>query len=151
LQITAVKVRQVRGTMPTEGPFWEERLVRPVDVYPAFRKEQHLGEYGRQIDDRSLEVEAFFLTIETDDGVRGVSGPFRAPCAHFVATQLRPVLLGQDPLATEYLWDVIHRLMVHGRQGEAMFALSVVDCAEAHLASSWRESFNGTKRLYASC
>jgi L-alanine-DL-glutamate epimerase-like enolase superfamily enzyme len=137
LKITAVKLRQVRGTMPTEGPFWEERLVRPVDVYQVFRKEQHLGEYGRQIDDRSLEVEAFFLTIETDDGVRGVSGPFRAPCAHFVATQLRPVLLGQDPLATEYLWDVIHRLMVHGRQGEAMFALSVVDCALWDLKGKW--------------
>ena len=100
MKITAVRVRQVRGTMPTEGPFWEERLVRPVDVYPEFRKEQHLAEYGRQIDDRSLEVEAFFLTIETDDGVSGIAGPFREPCAHFVATQLRPVLLGKDPLAT---------------------------------------------------
>lgn len=59
MKITAVKVRQVRGTMPTEGPFWEERLVRPVDIYPEFRKEQHLAEYGRQVDDRSLEIEAF--------------------------------------------------------------------------------------------
>ncbi len=137
MKITAVKVRQVRGTMPTEGPFWEERLVRPVDIYPEFRKEQHLAEYGRQVDDRSLEIEAFFLTIETDDGVSGLAGPFREPCAHIVATQLRPILTGQDPLATEYLWDVMHRLLVHGRQGEAMFAISVVDCALWDLKGKW--------------
>ena len=101
LKITAVRVRKVRGVMPTEGPFWEERLVRPIDVYPEFRAEQHLGEYGRQVGDRGLEIEAFFLTIETDDGVSGMSGPFREPCAHIVATQLRPVLLGKDPRASE--------------------------------------------------
>jgi hypothetical protein len=49
--------------MPTAGPFWEERLVRPIDIYPEFRKEQHLAEYGRQVDDRSLEVTGYFLTF----------------------------------------------------------------------------------------
>jgi L-rhamnonate dehydratase len=137
LKITAVRVRKVRGTMPTEGPFWEERLVRPIDVYPDYRAEQHLGEYGRQIGDHGLEIEAFFLTIETDDGVRGISGPFRAPCAHIVSSQLRPILLGKDPRASEYLWDVMHRLLVHGRQGEAMFAISVVDCALWDLKGKW--------------
>jgi len=137
LKITAVRVRRVRGTMPTDGPFWEERLVRPVDIYPDFRAQQHLGEYGRQVGDRALEIEAYFLTIETDEGVFGISGPFREPCAQIVATQLRPILLGRDPLATEHLWDVIHRLQVHGRQGEAMFGLSVVDCALWDLKGKW--------------
>jgi L-rhamnonate dehydratase len=137
LKITGVRVRRVQGTMPTDGPFWEERLVRPVDIYPEFRAETHLAEYGRQVSERALELEAFFLTIETDDGVSGMAGPFRAPCAHIVATQLRPILLGRDPLATEYLWDVMHRLLVHGRQGEAMFAISVVDCALWDLKGKW--------------
>jgi L-alanine-DL-glutamate epimerase-like enolase superfamily enzyme len=132
-----VRVRKVRGVMPTEGPFWEERLVRPVDVYPDFRAEQYLGEYGRPIGERGLEVEAFFLTIETDNGASGTSGPFREPCAHIVAAQLRPILLGKDPLASEHLWDVMHRLLVHGRQGEAMFAISVVDCALWDLKGKW--------------
>jgi L-rhamnonate dehydratase len=137
LKITAVRVRRVRGTMPTSGPFWEERLVRPVDIYPDFRAQQHLSEYGRQVGNRTLEIEAFFLTIETDEGVSGIAGPFREPCAHVVATQLRPILIGRDPLASEHLWDVIHRLQVHGRQGEAMFALSVVDCALWDLKGRW--------------
>ena len=137
MKITGVRVRRVKGTMPTEGPFWEERLVRPIDIYPEFRAETYLAEYGRQVSERALELEAFFLVIETDDGVSGLAGPFRAPCAHIVATQLRPILLGRDPLATEYLWDVMHRLLVHGRQGEAMFAISVVDCALWDLKGKW--------------
>ncbi len=137
MKITAVRVRKVRGIMPTDGPFWEERLVRPIDVYPDYRAEHYLGEYGRPIGNRGLEIEAFFLTIETDDGVSGMSGPFREPCAHVVATQLRPILMGKDPLASEYLWDVMHRLLVHGRQGEAMFAISVVDCALWDLKGKW--------------
>jgi L-alanine-DL-glutamate epimerase-like enolase superfamily enzyme len=136
MKITAVKVREVRGVMPTEGKFWEQRLLRPVDVYPHYRH-QGVIEGGEQIDDRHLRINAFFLTIGTDDGVTGLSGPFREPCAHMVATQLRPILLGQDPLATEYLWDVMHRLLVHGRQGEAMLAISVVDCALWDLKGKW--------------
>ena len=40
VRITNVRVRQVTGTMATEGPFWEERLVRPIDIYPEYRREQ---------------------------------------------------------------------------------------------------------------
>lgn len=136
MKITAVRVRRVAGTMTTDGPFWEERLCRPVDIYPAYRA-QGMFEGGEQIDDRHLRQIAFFLTIETDEGVSGLAGPFREPCALIVATQLRPILLGQDPLATEYLWDVMHRLLVHGRQGEAMFAVSVVDLALWDLKGKW--------------
>ncbi len=136
MKITAVKVRHVQGVMPTDGTFWEQRLLRPIDIYPEYRR-QGMFEGGEQQDDRHLRIEAFFLTIETDDGVTGLSGPFREPCAQIVATQLRPILLGKDPLATEYLWDVMHRLLVHGRQGEAMFAISVVDCALWDLKGKW--------------
>jgi hypothetical protein len=32
MKITAVRLRKLRGTMPTSEPFWEERLVRPIDI-----------------------------------------------------------------------------------------------------------------------
>ncbi len=34
MRITDVKLRLLSGTMPVEAEFWEERLSRPVDVYP---------------------------------------------------------------------------------------------------------------------
>ena len=57
--------------------------------------------------------------------------------AFFVARRLRPVLLGRDPVAHEMLWDQMHRIMVHGRQGDAMLAISAVDCALWDLKGRW--------------
>ena len=31
-----------------------------------------------------------------------------------MARRLRPIILGQDPIAHEKLWDQMHRIMVHG-------------------------------------
>ena len=51
--------------------------------------------------------------------------------------RLRPILLGQDPIAHEKLWDQMHRIMVHGRQGDAMLAISAIDCALWDLKGRW--------------
>lgn len=140
MRIEALRLRRLVSTMPTDGPFWEERLCRPVDVYPEFRAqggfEGRIDEGGIQLDERRLQIAAYFLIVETDEGVRGLSGPFREPCARYVAA-LRPLLIGRDPLASEQLWDLMHRTLVHGRQGEAMFAVSVIDCALWDLKGRW--------------
>ena len=128
MKIAKLRVRRVSGTMETDGPFWEERLVRPIDIYPEYRA-QGVWEGGAQIDDRHLRVTSDFLEIETDDGVIGTAGPMWPECAELIFRRLQPVLLGKDPLATELLWDQMHRLEVHGRQGFMMVAISAVDCA----------------------
>ncbi len=45
--------------------------------------------------------------------------------------------MGRDPIAHELLWDQMHRLMVHGRQGSTMLAISAVDCALWDLKGRW--------------
>ena len=40
MKITSLKLRQVSGNMPTDGEFWEERLVRPIDIYPEHKAER---------------------------------------------------------------------------------------------------------------
>jgi L-alanine-DL-glutamate epimerase-like enolase superfamily enzyme len=57
--------------------------------------------------------------------------------AWIVATRLRPIVVGRDPIAHELLWDQMHRIMVHGRQGDAMLAISAVDCALWDLKGRW--------------
>ncbi len=42
---------------------------------------------------------------------------------------MAPLLIGGDPLATEYWWDVLYRYCVHGRKGVEMMAISALDCA----------------------
>jgi L-rhamnonate dehydratase len=128
MKITRLKVRQVTGTMTTDGPFWEERLVRPLDIYPEHRDDfPPWG--GEQVDATSFKMTQWFVVIETDEGVHGTAGPLWPDAARLCLTQLAPLIVGRDPLAIEKLWDQMHRAQVHGRQGDAMIALSAVDCA----------------------
>lgn len=128
MRITKVRVREVTGTMATDRPFWEERLVRPIDIYPDYRKQMPAWG-GDQIDDRRFKLTQYFVQIETDEGVIGIAGPTWPDAARLCVTQLAPIIMGKDPLATELLWDQMHRIQVHGRQGDPMIALSAIDCA----------------------
>jgi len=138
MQITAVRLRRLSGTMETDAPLWEERLVRPIDIYPEYRVRQDF-EGGEQLDARHFRFVQHFLEIEADTGLIGIAGPLSETVAYFIGRRLRPMLMGRDPIASEKLWDQMHRLMVHGRQGEAMFAISAVDCALWDLKGRWLE------------
>ncbi len=135
MKITAVRLLRLRGTMRTDGPFWEERLVRPIDIYPEYRSRSDF-EGGSQ-SGNSFSLEQYFLRIETDEVPLGIAGPVTEMVALFVGKRLRPIILGQDPIAHEKLWDQMHRIMVHGRQGDAMLAISAVDCALWDLKGRW--------------
>jgi len=136
MRINAVRLRRVRGTMHTDGPLWEDRLVQPIDIYPEYRN-RFTPSGGTQIDAHRFRIETCFLQIETDDGPIGIAGPMPDAVASIVAGQLRPILLGKDPIASEMLWDQMHRILVHGRQGDAMLAISAVDCALWDLKGRW--------------
>jgi len=136
MKITAVRILRLSGTLQTDGKLWEDRLVRPIDIYPEYRVRDDF-EGGTQIDPTHFRLQQHFLRIETDDGVHGIAGPLPDMVALYVARRLRPILLGQDPVAHEKLWDQMHRIMVHGRQGDAMLAISAVDCALWDLKGRW--------------
>ena len=132
MKITNLRLRRLSGTMEVDGPFFEERLVRPLDIYPDFRSRGP----GEQTDDRHFRVSETFLQIETDEGVSGICGSVGNGVA-FHVSQLASLLIGKDPLATEYLWDVMFRSSVHGRQGEPMMGISVIDNALWDLKGKW--------------
>ena len=130
MKITDVRIRRLYGTMNTEGPFWEERLLRPIDVYPDYRVRDIAEAHGgQQVDSNTLKIKGDYLEIHTDEGVTGIAGPVWEVCSHMIMTSLKPIIMGKDPLAIELLWDQMHRLQVHGRQGHMMVAISAIDCA----------------------
>ena len=137
MKITAVRVLGLTSRLETGPDYWEQRFSRPIDVYDEFRNASAPAPHGEQIDGRYFKITGYFVEIETDEGVTGFSGPFREPAAHIVASQLRPILMGRDPRATEQLWDIMFRLFVHGRQGEPMHAISAVDLALWDLKGKW--------------
>jgi L-alanine-DL-glutamate epimerase-like enolase superfamily enzyme len=127
MKISDVRLRQVRGTLEFDGEFWEERLIRPIDMYPRFAAEGPT--WLPKIAEGRYRVETVFIELETDDGAVGIGGPIPLEQAFIVDRELRPILLNSDPMAHEVIWDTLYRSAVHGRKGVTMMAISAVDCA----------------------
>ncbi|MDQ3413049.1 MAG: mandelate racemase/muconate lactonizing protein [Chloroflexota bacterium] len=137
MKITRVRLRELTGSFEFEGPFWEERLIRPIDVYPEFKADGPGSWLPHQLPDGRYQIRTVFVQIETDEGVTGLGGPVPHHLAYIINQQLAPLLLGQDPTATEKLWDIMYRDAVHGRKGPTMMAISAVDCALWDLRGNW--------------
>ena len=137
MKITHLRLRELSGTLVHEGPFWEERLIRPVDIYPEHKAEREEWWMPHRTGDNRSEVHAIFLEIETDEGVTGLAGPVSRDVAYIVDQQFRRLLDGQDPIATERIWDKLYRSAVHGRKGPTMMAISAIDCALWDLRGKW--------------
>ena len=137
MKITAVRLQQVEGTFEHEGAFWEERLVRPIDVYPEHRI-QGPG-YTPQAEEGRYPIRAVFVQIETDEGVTGLAGPVGEQEAFLIDRSLKGILMGQDPRAVELIWDQLYRHSVHGRKGTTMMAISALDCALWDIRGKWAD------------
>ena len=74
---------------------------------------------------------AMLVEIETDDGLIGWGecyGPARITAA--VVDSVGPWLIGEDPLRTDHLWQMIYaRLRDHGQKGVVIQGLSGIDIA----------------------
>jgi L-alanine-DL-glutamate epimerase-like enolase superfamily enzyme len=78
---------------------------------------------------------ALIVEIETDSGLVGIAeagaagGPL-ASTAAVIEHELKPLLIGQDPLMIERLWQLMFaRSRQHGRRGIVMHAISGIDIA----------------------
>jgi len=116
-----VKITEIRA-IPLAVPL---RVVGPPSPWAAGA--------GKQI----------LVRVTTDDGLVGwgeafAYGATEAVC-HVVDAALAPMLLGQDPTQIESLVDRMHRaLMIWGRRGLAMMAVSGVELALWDLAGKAR-------------
>jgi len=126
MKITKIIIRKLIGTINFDGQFWEERLVRPIDIYPEYEMEQDETKKKKK---GKFSTESIFIEIYTDNDLSGIAGPIDEQQAFIIEKNLSGIILGKDPLAIELLWDQMHRLSVHGRQGITMQAISAIDCA----------------------
>jgi L-rhamnonate dehydratase len=70
--------------------------------------------------------------VELDDGTVGIGNAALAPHASklVIDTYLKPLLIGQDPMNSEYLWQSMYRrTLPYGRKGIGMTAISALDLA----------------------
>jgi L-alanine-DL-glutamate epimerase-like enolase superfamily enzyme len=84
--------------------------------------------------------DALLVKITTDAGIIGygevdsnpmaAKGCIEGPFSHTATTGLAHVLIGEDPLRTEYLWHKMYRANIYsGRRGIAIHAMSGIDLA----------------------
>jgi len=134
LKITNVStISRTEVVKHAAGKFWEDRLLRPVDIYSRFKNEGpdlYAHETGSADELRTNQT---FVIIDTDEGISGIAGPIGAPSGDvqtsIINGVLKHALIGENPLAVEKLWDIMYRYAVHGRKGDSMMAISAVDCA----------------------
>jgi len=72
------------------------------------------------------------VEIECDDGTIGIGNAALAPHATktTIDTYLRPLLIGTDPMDSEYIWNSMYRrTLPWSRKGIGMTAISAVDLA----------------------
>ena len=72
------------------------------------------------------------VEVETDDGIIGIgeAGVGGGSTRHVIEHQLRPMLIGEDPLLIEGLWQkMFARTRQFGRRGIAINAISGIDIA----------------------
>jgi L-rhamnonate dehydratase len=127
MKITKISIRKLQGRFKSKGKFWEDRLLRPIDIYPEYANQGHENDNLQKGD--IVNTSSIFIEIHTNEGLYGTAGPIDSSHADIVEKSLSPIIIGKDPLAIELIWDQMHRLNVHGRQGITMMAISAIDCA----------------------
>jgi len=76
-----------------------------------------------------VRQQALYLKLITEPGLEGFYGAVDEEAAIVIARQLKRLIIGQDALAGEILWDKMYRWNRHSRGGHYMMALSAVDNA----------------------
>jgi L-rhamnonate dehydratase len=139
MKITGFRLKELTGTMTFPGTFFEERRGQPTDIYPEFKTEG-TGEVSGAIalGGDKYKIVRSFLFIDTDEGVTGIAGPYGGKAVSvYLESQLKPLLMGRNPLATEFLWDLMYRSAVQGRKGDNMTAISYADIALWDIRGKW--------------
>jgi L-rhamnonate dehydratase len=124
LKITALELFELRGEQEVEAGVNGQHQVNPLDIYdelrPGVYKDNHRGT-------RKQPIRAIYLRIHAGDSVFGLYGPIDREVAIMVAEEIKPFLIGKDPLAGEKLWDEMYRSNRHSRAGIFLMAISAVD------------------------
>lgn len=84
--------------------------------------------------------DTLLIRVHTDEGITGVGevdsvplvakAAVDAPASHSIATGLRSLLIGENPLEVERLWEKMYKGTIYfGRSGPAVHAISGIDMA----------------------
>ena len=107
-------------TQPTAQKRETVDWVNPMQRYHEFQKKDWINPWKMVI-----------CVVTAEDGTWGMGATIHSePVLKIINDKFSPILLGQNCMATEKLWDIMRRVSVdHGATGLASYAISAVDNA----------------------
>src|SRR4051812_8723873 len=122
LKITDLELVELRGHYEGEAGVNKQPQVNPLNVYDELRPKPYKDVPGGT---KKFPISAIYLRIKTSGDLFGLYGPLERSAAIVVEDELRPFLIGKDPLAGEELWDQMYRSNRHSRDGLSLLPLGL--------------------------
>lgn len=126
VRISSVRMLEFSAALSPDSP---PRAVppqsRPLSIYPSF----HSGSAGQVLMSDPHRRTSLYLEIATTSGVTGRYGPLDHDVVAPLADGMASGLLGLEPMANGYIWDVLQRGNRHSRHGTRKIAMSAIDNA----------------------
>src|ERR1700743_2104859 len=120
MKISVVRTKLYQWTGPvTTG---DTIFATPVSLLPFQRDSQAAYRFFSWL----------VVEVETDNGLIGIGNAGLCPdiCKSIVDSKLASLLIGENPLNTEYLYEKMYRSSVaFGRKGAVLAAISALDIA----------------------
>jgi L-alanine-DL-glutamate epimerase-like enolase superfamily enzyme len=128
LVISEVEVVQVSGTHELVPGLNRQYQVNPLHVYEERRPKPFKDPpEGTKPERRPLSH--FYVRIRTKGGLEGLYGAVDKEALPVLLGTLRPLVIGQNALAVERIWDQMYRSNRHSRASHCMMAISSIDNA----------------------
>ena len=128
LVISEVEVIKLSGTHELVPGLNRQYQVNPLHVYEERRPKPFKDPpAGTKPERRPLTH--FYVRIRTKGGLEGLYGAVDKEALPVLLGALRPLILGQNALAVERIWDQMYRSNRHSRASHFMMAISYIDNA----------------------
>ena len=127
LLIQEVEILRLTGTHQVRRGVNRQYQVQPAHLYPDRRPAPYRDASDAQPEPASLTQ--YYVRIRTRGGLEGLYGAVDREALPVLLGPLRSLLIGQDALAVERLWDQMFRSNRHSRASHYMMAISYLDNA----------------------
>jgi L-rhamnonate dehydratase len=127
LTISEIDVLKLTGTHDIVPGLNRQYQVQPLHVYAERRPKPFKDPAELKPEKRPLTH--FYVRIRTKGGAEGTYGLVDKEALPVLLGTLRPLVIGQNALAVERIWDQMYRSNRHARASHFMMAISYIDNA----------------------
>src|SRR5688572_5288819 len=127
LTISDVEILKLSGTHELVPGLNRQYQVNPLHLYSERRPKPFTDPANGKPERRPLTH--YYLRIRTKGGVEGLYGMVDKEALPVLLGTLRPLVIGQNALAVERIWDQMYRSNRHSRASHFMMAISYIDNA----------------------